>query len=641
VDSRAVEKLEALDRLLGLEQDEARARADARREGKNDKALEADGVLLRAAVALESRGALMGRVRLRLGDDPSRPGHLATFAVRSGSVVYQRLKDDNGRALFGARGIVARRSPGRLEVVFDAPPSDADQIDLLRDDDDVTLGRLRKAVKGATGAKGRHAELVELLLGVRDPRPSRSGQLTLLDTELNDDQRLAVDKAVFSDDVSLVHGPPGTGKTRALVEIVRQFVGHGERVLALCASNAAVDHLALSLMKVDPALALARVGHPARVHEDLEARTLAGLTEDHELRKLARRLVEDAFSLLRNARKRSDRSRDGWRKEREARAEAGKLFADARRLERQAVEEVLRTTRVLCGTLTGFLGETPEEETFDVLVVDEASQALTPALLQGAARVGRIVLAGDHRQLPPTVLSLKAAEGGLSVTAFEGLREREDADSFSHLLTVQHRMHADLMGFPSERFYDGRLQAHASVAGHLLADLDLSPMTIVRPDTAFEFFDTAGAGYDEDAPEGTESRSNPGEADVVKKLVDDLLGAGLPPADLGVITPYSAHAALLGSLLADEVTAGLEVDSVDGFQGREKEVIVMSAVRSNTTGTVGFLSDPRRLNVSITRAKRKLIVIGDSATLGADSLWNAFVEHAIALGAHRSVFELG
>ncbi len=639
--SDAIEKLEALDRLLGLEQAEAKARAEARREGKNDKALEADGVLLRAAVVEESRGALMGRVRVRLGDAPSRSGHMATFAVRTGSVVYQRLKDDDGRALFGVRGIVARKSPGRLEVVFDAPPSDADQIDLLRDDDDVTLGRLRQAVRLAEGAGGRAAELVELLLGARDPRPSRSGQLTLLDDALNGDQRLAVEKAVFNDDVALVHGPPGTGKTRALVEIVRQFVDRGERVLALCASNAAVDHLALSLMAAQPGLALARVGHPARVHEDLEARTLAGLTEDHELRKLARRLVEEAFTLLRNARKRSDRSRDGWRKEREARAEAGKLFADARRLERQAVEEVLRTTRVLCGTLTGFLGETPEEEQFDVLVVDEASQALTPALLQGAARVWRIVLAGDHRQLPPTVLSLQAANEGLSLTAFEGLRERDDADGFSHLLTVQHRMHADLMGFPSEQFYDGRLTAHESVAGHLLTDLNLGPLSIVRPDTAFELFDTAGAGYDEDAPEGTESRSNPGEADVVKKLVDDLLEAGLPAEDLGVITPYSAHAALLGSLLATEVSAGLEVDSVDGFQGREKQVIIMSAVRSNTTGTVGFLSDPRRLNVSITRAKRKLIVVGDSATLGGDPLWNAFIEHAIAMGAHRSVFELG
>ena len=364
------------------------------------------------------------------------------------------------------------------------------------------------------------------------------------------------------------------------------------------------------------------------------------LTAAHERRQLARTLVEQAFKLLRTARRRSDRGREAWTREREVRAEAGALFAEARALERQAARDVVERTRVLCGTLTGFREEIPHDARFDVLIVDEASQAITPAVLLGALRARRAVLAGDHKQLPPTVLSRAAAEGGLATTTFERLCEGDAAGAFSRMLTVQHRMHESLMEFPSERFYGGRLRAHEDVRRHDLYDLGITDGLLAAPERVLDVIDTAGAGFYEARPPHSDSRENPGEAALAAQLVRALVEHGLPAHAIGVLTPYSAQVGLIERHLADLVDRGLEVDSVDGFQGREKEAVVFSAVRSNSAGEVGFLADARRLNVAITRAKRKLIVIGDSATLASDPLWSAFFDDAIGWGAHRSVFEV-
>ena len=212
-----------------------------------------------------------------------------------------------------------------------------------------------------------------------------------------------------------------------------------------------------------------------------------------------------------------------------------------------------------------------------------------------------------------------------------------DADAaISCMLTVQHRMNEEIMSFPSRSWYEGRLVAHPSVASLTLAPRD----SILGPELGFQIADTAGAGFDEESPPDSESKSNPGEARVVALLVRDLIVGGLAPAEVGVITPYASQAALLASVLSDLVDAGLEVDSVDGFQGREKTAIIFSAVRSNTEGAVGFLADQRRLNVALTRAKKKLVVVADSATLSSDPGWRSLFDDAIARGRHLSVFEI-
>ncbi len=651
----AVARLDQLTRALALEEQESRERSEALTgsTATSSKQLEERGVLLRRAKVVEQRHALLGRVRMILADDPNRKGHVDRFEARPGASVVLLERDEEGRPVAAGHGVVARRRRGTIEVVFDG--SDAakdvdvdDAVDLLRGEDEVTIRRLKEGVARAKGSSGRPARLIEVLLGVVAARPTRLPDdiATLgLSPELNDDQRIAAAHGLLAEDIALIHGPPGTGKTRVLVDVVTRAVARGERVLALTASNAAIDHLALSILQADPTLALARLGDPARVNPELESHTVAALTEAHPHRKLARDLVDQAQALLSSARRRSDRGREAWAREREARMEAGKLFAEARRLERIAAQGVLERTRVLCGTLRGRLDDLiGEEDAFDVVVIDEASQALTPAILLGALHANRVVLAGDHKQLPPVVTSMAAQKAGLSSTIFRELStadSKKDAtkgskSSVSHMLTVQHRMHADIMSFPSRTWYDGQLTAHPSVASSTLTPND----GIARAGVVFDVVDTAGAGFDEAAVDEKTSKSNPGEARVVALLVRDLIASGLAATDVGVITPYSAQSALLAAELADLVDAGLEVDSVDGFQGREKVAIVFSAVRSNADAQVGFLADERRLNVALTRAKRKLIVVGDSATLSSDATWRSLFDDAIDRGAHRSVFEI-
>lgn len=646
----AEDRLAKLRALLAEEEREVRQRADDLIKGKTSKELEKSGVLLRRARITDVTPALFGRVRVTVGDDRSRAGHVDRFDVRAGAVVMLIEHDDEGKLQPLADGIVARRRRGSLEIVFESSEQVGDvddSIDILLAFDEVTLRRMREGLSDASRVEGRGARLIEIVLGAVPPRPTRLSDKLQLDDVLHDDQRTAALHGILSEDVALIHGPPGTGKTRVLVEVVRQCVARGERVLALAASNAAVDHLALSLLDADPSLALARLGQPARVHPALEEHTLVALSDAHPLRQLAKGLVEQAFQLLRQARRRSARGRDAWAKEREARVEAGKLFADARRLERQAAADVLERTRVLCGTLTGLrddiLGEVSAktgENLFDVLVVDEASQALTPALILGVMRAKRIVLAGDHKQLPPTVISEKAAREGLKDTAFAHLTAKDSDGKVSRMLTVQHRMNEQLMAFPSARFYAEKLRAHASVAQHTLADLGVRAGETALAERVLDVVDTAGTGFEEESGDDSDSKQNAGEAGVVERIVRDLVAAGLPATDIGVISPYSAQVARLTTLLADLIDAGLEVDSVDGFQGREKEAIVFSAVRSNPDGGVGFLADERRLNVAITRAKRKLVVVGDSATLSNNDHWRALFDAAIAQGAYRSAFEL-
>jgi superfamily I DNA and/or RNA helicase len=630
--------LERWRELLRLEEEEGRAAEDEKWATMSARALEEEGRLARRLALRDRAPALFGRLRLDLGADPTRPGHLAAFGARAGDVVRVTPAGGGAEASSSVSGVVLRASRDRISVVLDASGEDAgeledaERIDLRLARDEVTMRRLVDGLSAVgRSQRGPSAALLGVLLGVRDPQPSRTESLALLDQALNEDQRRAVEIAAGVKEVALVHGPFGTGKTRVLVEVVRQAVQGGLRVLCLAASNAAVDHLAISLLEADPELRLSRTGHPARVDARLEAHTLAALTEAHERRKLARGLVEQALQLLRSTERRSERGPRAVRRDadRAARAEARGLFADARKLERQAAAEVLEKSRVLAGTLTGFATELGAEERFDLAVVDEASQALTPALLLAALRADRMILAGDHRQLPPTVVSPKAAARGLAGTAFEALMERPDAIGFGHLLTVQHRMHEDLMRFPSEHFYGGRLVAHAGVARRTLSEGEV-PLEVI---------DTAGAGLGENAePEG-DSRENPGEAAIVVRVVRALVERGLAPPDIGVISPYSAQVGALRRALEEELARGLEIDSVDGFQGREKEVIVFDAVRSNDAGEVGFLADRRRLNVAITRAKRKLYVVGDSATLASDPVWRDYFEDAQLHESYRSIFE--
>jgi predicted DNA helicase len=285
--------------------------------------------------------------------------------------------------------------------------------------------------------------------------------------------------------------------------------------------------------------------------------------------------------------------------------------------------------------LTGLDGQVLGDRGFDLAVIDEAAQSVEPACWIPLLRAERIVLAGDHCQLPPTIVSKEAAREGLAVSLMERLLA-ERGSGLSRRLKVQYRMNEAIMSFSSEEFYESSLEAHSSVGGHLLRDL---PGVVETPLTSSPLLliDTAGAGYDEELePEG-ESRRNPSEAEMVVQQVEALVEAGLAARDIAVIAPYAAQVRLLRERLALD---GLEIDTVDGFQGREKEAVVLTLVRSNENGEIGFLADTRRMNVALTRARRKLIIIGDSATISRHPFYHRLVEYFELHDSYTTVWSI-
>jgi superfamily I DNA and/or RNA helicase len=470
-----------------------------------------------------------------------------------------------------------------------------------------------------------------VLLGGRPPEFEREREEPALDSQLNDPQQEAVRFALAARDVALIHGPPGTGKTTAVVELIRRAVRRGEKVLACAPSNLAVDNIFERLLAAGERAV--RLGHPARVMADLRAHTLDLLVEEHPDVRLARTLVKEAMGLFRRA-DRYTRTKPLPGARQETRQEAKSLLADARRLEAQAVEHILDTADVLCATTTGLDSELLGTRRFDLGVIDEACQSTEPGCWVPLQWCNRMVLAGDHCQLPPTVVSPEAAAGGFGVSLFERLMAAQ-GPSIARPLTIQYRMHQAIMDFPSREFYEARLQADPSVREHVLAGLP-GVVAAVATQAPVEFIDTAGASFDEEVEPDGESRLNRQEAALVCRKVRELLDCGVAAGDIAVIAPYAAQVRLLREQL---LVPGLEIDSVDGFQGREKEAVVISLVRSNPQAEIGFLQDVRRMNVAMTRARRKLLIVGDSATLSAHPFYHRMIEYLDAVGAYRTVWE--
>jgi superfamily I DNA and/or RNA helicase len=613
--------LSRLAALLAAERDEERARFAEASSRLTLAEREARGLAIADAEPLDE-SALAGRALVAYGRPGGRP--LGGAGIGVGSLVRVELRRERREDAPG--GVVARRSRTRLAVAFDEPPPDwavSGRVALELVPSAVTWERLAAGLRRM--AEERAGRRWHAALAGEAPRFLSRPRGPELPARLNPEQRRALDVADRAEDLALVHGPPGTGKTTVLVEVIRRAAARGEKVLAAAPSNLAADNLLERLAAAG--VEGVRVGHPARVLPALHALTLEARVAGHESARIARRLEVEAQELRRTARRRRERRGPGrFSEAREAQRRARELLAEARALEDRAEADALERCPVAVATLTGLDAPALSGRRFALAVVDEATQAVEPAAYLALLRAERAVLAGDHRQLPPTVLSAAAQAGGLGASLFERLAERHGAAA-GVMLAEQHRMNRAIMRYPSEALYGGALRAHPDVADHAIDDRPLL------------FVDTAGRGFEDESPEGSDSRHNPGEAALAAREVEGILALGVAPGDVAVISPYDAQVQRLRQLLAARLDEGLEVDTVDGFQGREKEAVVVSLVRSGESGEIGFLADVRRMNVAVTRARKKLVVVGDSATVSRHPFYEGFVRHAQECGGWVSAWE--
>ncbi|MDO5832814.1 MAG: IGHMBP2 family helicase, partial [Methanobrevibacter sp.] len=506
---------------------------------------------------------------------------------------------------------------------------------------DITFRRMEDNLKHLS-LKGKNA--LEYILSERNPKKNRPvPYISYIDDSLNDSQKFAIENALSCENFYLIHGPFGTGKTRTLVELISQETRQDHKVLATAESNAAVDNILERLME-NKKLNLTRLGHPQRVSKHNITQTLAYKVEKHKLNKKIKRIHTKIDNLIEKRRvhtKPTPQYRRGlgdydilhfaskgkgtrgvsadkiksMAKWIEINQEIDEAHDEIKRIENRMIKNIIDESDVILATNSSAALESIARVKFDVAVIDEASQATIPSVLIPIAKAHRFILAGDHKQLPPTIISEKAHP--LEKTLFEELIKRYPFKS--QLLNVQYRMNKMLMEFPNREFYNNNLKSDSSVDEITLDDL----LGANNNEEPFLFIDTSKVdGYGETHLKDSKSIVNELESKIAVSISNDYLNAGVCEEDIGIISPYADQVKII------QERTPVEVKTVDGFQGREKEIIIISTVRSNEHGNIGFLKDLRRLNVAITRAKRKLIIIGNKETLRTNPTYSRLIEFA-------------
>ncbi|XP_006455227.1 hypothetical protein AGABI2DRAFT_145440 [Agaricus bisporus var. bisporus H97] len=673
---------------------------------------------------LEQKGLSLGGLgvaNINIGLGGKTPGDLARIEPNvSGNAPAKKPKKTpvgDEKVQQEAEGVVYKVSDTRIVIAIDPAEGSSDDLNLpercrvVKLANSVTYDRMDKAID-------RLEKIVEgrsVLLGIHPPSErNHISAIAFFDDSLNESQKEAIKFCLESPEVACIHGPPGllttrrvahanvskiqtgTGKTHTLIEVIRQLTTvtpsnlTPKRVLVCGASNLSVDNimerlLALPASEKGEKLKVTRIGHPARVmsHQGILDSTLevqATRTDQAALAKDVKNELEATLNLLSGKGKGAKGKPPRGVERKKLWEEVKALRKEYRQREGGVVKSVLSEAQVVLSTCHTSGGRQLQSHDFDVVIIDEATQALEAVCWIPIFKARKLILAGDPMQLPPTIISInqetesktmkratqtskkgskvaakdpssspdpedKAESPGddmpkvnvpatrkpqpvllpphtLETTLFDRL-EQMYGPRIKRMLQVQYRMHAQICEFPSETLYSSKLRSHESVTSHLLDDLpnasaeseDDSKELLQTP---VVFFDTAGCEYFErvnstDGDEG--SRSNENEATVVSNWVDKLIGAGIDSSQIAIITPYQAQVTLLTSLIRPKYGSELEIGTVDGMQGREKEAIIISLVRSNDTREVGFLKEKRRLNVAMTRARRHLCIVGDSSTV--------------------------
>lgn len=490
---------------------------------------------------------------------------------------------------------------------------------------DETTYRLMFAAldEAITARTGRMAELRDMIHASLPVSRGAAQPVSL--PWLNHAQEHAVSEVLRARDVAVVHGPPGTGKTTTLVEAVCEVLRRENQVLICAQSNMAVDWISEKL--IERGVSVLRVGNPLRMTDEMLAHSYERRFSDHpdypHLWAL-RRQIRQLYALPRRSRPASFRSK------------IDALREKASSLEWRIRQQLFEETRAVTCTLAGSASQLLDGLHFHTLFIDEAAQALEAACWIAIRRADRIVLAGDHQQLPPTVKCPAAARGGLSRTMMEQIVSH--CPETVTLLDVQYRMNETLMTFPSRWFYGGRVKSAPEVRHRGILDFDV-PATWIDTD----YLDDAG--QEEFVGEGY-GRVNKAEAELTLQVLRDYIRRIGPDRmmderiDFGIISPYRAQVQFLRRLLRHDEELRpfrqmMTVNTVDGFQGQERDVVLISLVRANDKGQIGFLGDLRRMNVAMTRARMKLIILGHAPTLCRHTFYKALFDYIRSLSEHE------
>lgn len=469
--------------------------------------------------------------------------------------------------------------------------------------DETSYRLMFEALKQVIGAKNnRLAELRDIFHGTQPASTFSFHPLRF--PWLNATQEEAMNKVLHAKDVAIVHGPPGTGKTTTLVEAVYETLHRENQVLVCAQSNMAVDWISEKL--VDRGVSVLRIGNPSRVNDKMLSFTYERRFESHPD-------YPQLWSIRKAIRELYARSRKGA--EREAvRQKINSLKDRATELEIRINESLFSEARVIACTLVGSANRLLTGQKFGTLFIDEAAQALEAACWIPIRKADRVILAGDHCQLPPTVKAPEALRAGLGHTLMQTIVKNKP-DTVS-LLKLQYRMNDEIMRFSSEWFYGGMLQSAPEVKYRSILDFD----------TPIEWINTEGLDCNEEFIGENYGRINKSEAELsIEQLKGYITKIGRERflnerIDVGMISPYKAQVQYLRRLVRNDAffkpyRQAITINTVDGFQGQERDVILISLVRANEEGQIGFLNDLRRMNVAITRARMKLIILGDASTL--------------------------
>lgn len=507
--------------------------------------------------------------------------------------------------------------------------------------DDNSYTEMQKALDEVINARSnRVAELREIIEGNELPSFEKVDDSVLI-PQLNLSQNRAVRHILAANDVAVVHGPPGTGKTTTIVQAIRLVLQTEKQVLVCAPTNTAVDLITEKL--IEQGVNVLRVGHPARVSEGLLKTTIDGQIQSHENYKDIKNLRRNAEEYFRMAGKyKRSFGKEDAKQRTLYYTEAKNCIKESRLLEDYIVNSLFDNAQVICCTPVATTNRSLAKKTFHTLFFDEASQALEAISWIPLLKCRRVIFSGDHFQLPPVVKSIQAKKEGLDKTMLDRLTKYEHV---STLLTRQYRMHQRIMEFSNGYFYNNELEADVTVKDTLLS-LNEDNELLYKP---IELIDTAGCGFEEYQNPETLSLSNAGEADLLFKHLELLLqqyqyAVSAPSISVGIISPYKEQIELLKEkLLAFDYSgypvSELAVKTIDGFQGEERDVIYISLVRSNTDSEIGFLSDIRRMNVALTRAKKKLVVIMDTATIGNHPFYKSFIEYCEQYNFYKSAWE--